>query len=60
MISKNNSAFANLPQEVMMKEYPKVSYCHEVGLNDTISGVDRQMNADVKNSSVKKGNDDKY
>lgn len=47
MIHENPSAVANLPQEVMMKPYPKTSY-DSYGLNDTISGVDVQMRDDSK------------
>lgn len=42
MIQEDHSAIANLPQNVMMKAYPKENdYLPEV-LDDTISGVDRQ------------------
>lgn len=45
MIKEDRSAIANLPQEVMIKAYPKSpnSYIPEA-LNDDISGVDKQIN----------------
>lgn len=46
MIHEDPRKIANLPQEVMMKEYPKNGmYLPEV-LDDTIAGVDRQINYD--------------
>lgn len=52
MISKDMSAMANMPQNVVMREYPKVDYSM-YGLNDTISGIDAQMKGD--NKGKKKG-----
>jgi len=46
MIHENPSAIANMPQEVMIKPYPRTGpYMPEV-LDDTIAGVDRQMDYD--------------
>jgi hypothetical protein len=46
MISEDKGAIANLPQGVIMKEYPKVhSYLPE-NLDDTIKGIDRQITFD--------------
>lgn len=46
MIHEDHSAIANLPQNVMVKAYPKTGpYLPEV-LDDTIRGVDRQMDGD--------------
>ena len=46
MIRENPAAIANLPQEVMIKAYPKTGpYLPEV-LEDTIKGVDAQMDQD--------------
>ena len=47
MISKDMSAFANMPQSVIMKEYPKIDFAG-YDLDDTIKGVDYQMKADMK------------
>jgi hypothetical protein len=47
MISEDHSAFANLPQEVIMKEYKKPDYTDFDNLDDTITGIDRQIDADV-------------
>jgi len=38
---------ANLPQNVMMKEYPKMGYGLDPYLNDTQSGIDKQIGADI-------------
>jgi predicted solute-binding protein len=46
MISEDHSAMANLPQQVMMKYYPKSPYGLSSDLDDTIRGVDKQMSAD--------------
>jgi hypothetical protein len=47
MIQKDMSAIANMPQNVVMKEYPQVDYAY-YDLNDTITGIDYQMKADMK------------
>lgn len=46
MIHENPHAIANLPQEVMIKPYPHVGAYMPEGLDDTIRGVDAQMNYD--------------
>lgn len=46
MIHEDHRAIANLPQEVMIKPYPMTGpYIPEV-LDDTIRGVDKQMDFD--------------
>ena len=52
MISEDKTKIANLPQEVMMKEYPRFRYGLDPFLDDTINGVDDQMYAD--DSKMKK------
>ena len=54
MISEDHSQVANLPQEVMMKEYPKTDY-FTYDLNDDIRGIDVQMNDDVRKERRKSG-----
>ena len=46
MISENHSAIANLPQEVMIKPYPPMPGYMPEDLDDTIHGIDRQMEGD--------------
>ena len=46
MIHEDHSAIANMPQEVMMKPYPKDRDYLPDGLDDTIRGIDSQMDAD--------------
>lgn len=47
MIHEDRSAVANMPQNVIYKAYPKPSYgMADSGLNDTISGIDKQMSQD--------------
>lgn len=47
MIREDHSAIANMPQEVIMKPWPKVSHgIMDERINDTISGIDRQMDRD--------------
>jgi len=46
MIREDHSAIANMPQEVMIKAYPvEKNYMPEM-LDDTIRGVDKQMDYD--------------
>ena len=52
MIHEDHSAVANLPQNVMMKPWPKSVYA-TYHLDDTISGIDYQMWED---SDMKKSN----
>ena len=44
----SSTGFANLPQNVIMKEYASVDGIYSGELNDTISGIDMQMSADAK------------
>lgn len=46
MIRMDTSKIANLPQEVMIKPYPATGPYLPEGLNDTIAGVDKQMDYD--------------
>lgn len=46
MIHEDHSAIANLPQHVMMKPYPKTGPYMPEGIDDTITGIDRQMDYD--------------
>lgn len=55
MISENQSAHANLPQNVIMRDYPKVSYEMGEGLDDTINYIDHQMISDARGGKHKKG-----
>ena len=47
MISEDHTQIANLPQQVMMKEYPKVGYGGHYNLDDTVRGIDNQINDDT-------------
>lgn len=46
MIREDHAAIANLPQNVMMKPYPKTGPYLPEGVDDTIRGIDNQMDAD--------------
>jgi hypothetical protein len=46
MIREDMRSIANLPQEVMIKPYPKTGPYLPEGLNDDISGIDKQMDFD--------------
>lgn len=46
MIHEDQSQIANLPQNVMIKPYPKNGPYMPDGLDDTIRGVDGQMDYD--------------
>lgn len=46
MIHEDNRALANLPQQVIMKPYPMAGGYLPEDLDDTLIGVDRQLNYD--------------
>ena len=46
MIHEDHHAIANLPQGVIYRDYPKVGHTMAPYLDDTITGVDSQMNRD--------------
>lgn len=46
MIREDHSAIANMPQRSMIKEWPKSDYGMPEDLDDTITGIDRQMDRD--------------
>ncbi len=48
MINEDHSCIANLPQEVMMKPFPRMRYGLDPYLDDTVTGIDKQMYADEK------------
>jgi hypothetical protein len=48
MIREDKNAMANLPQEVMIKQYPRVRYEMDENINDNLRGIDRQMEDDGK------------
>ena len=55
MISEDRSAVANLPQGVVMKNYPKNAYMTYSELNDTIRVIDNQTRDDATGKGIKKG-----
>lgn len=48
IIKEDKHAVANLPQEVIMKPFPRMKYGLDPYLDDTISGIDSQQYADEK------------
>ena len=46
MINSDYNAVANLPQQVVMKDWPAESNYNNYGVEDSIRGIDRQLNAD--------------
>lgn len=46
MLESNTASFANMPQNVIMREYPMNKYAY-YELNDTITGIDNQINTEV-------------
>ncbi len=46
MIHNEHSKFANLPTEVMMKEYPPCPAYMEMDMEDNIRGIDKQIGGD--------------
>lgn len=47
-IHEDHNAIANLPQNVMIKPYPKTGPYMPEGLEDSIEGIDHQMDYDDK------------
>lgn len=47
MISNDRTSTANLPQASIQKDWPKSGHYTDSGLNDTIGGIDKQMDTDV-------------
>jgi len=50
---------ANMPQNVVMKPYPKGSDFMNEGLNDGLSGIDKQKSSEVSKAKSEKP-DSKY
>ena len=48
MISEDRNAIANLPQNVKYVLYPQSPYYSSPALNDTLSGINRQIGDDVR------------
>lgn len=46
MLSEDHSACANLPQQVKYHEWPKAPHYSDYNLNDSISGIDKQIRED--------------
>ena len=46
MLSADNSAVANMPQQVKYHAWPKGAGYASYNLDDTISGIDKQTSAD--------------
>ena len=46
MIQEDHSAMANMPQNVIMRPYPQDRDYTPEGLDDTISGINRQKSMD--------------
>lgn len=46
MLHEDRSCVANMPSELMMKPYPKNGNYLPEDLDDTLTGIDRQINMD--------------
>lgn len=46
MMPSGIGSYANLPQELVMREYPKVGGYSPEGLDDSIRGIDGQVSDD--------------
>ena len=51
----SNSGRSGLPENVIMKDYPKSAYMSYPELDDTIRVIDNQMSKDVNGPKHKKG-----
>ena len=59
MISEDRSAIANLPQAAIYRAFPSTEYA-SYGLDDTIKGIDNQMNKDIKGEKKSGKHPEKY
>ena len=50
----NSSGRANMPQEVIMKDYPKNPSYLDVTLNDGMSGIDAELSSSSSKARMKK------
>lgn len=48
MLREDHNAIANMPQHVMIKPYPKCGYGLPEDLDDTMRGVDAQIDLDTQ------------
>lgn len=55
MISEDKSACANLPQDVKYHAWPKAGHYAQYDLDDTIRGIDKQMDQDGAGMKRHKG-----
>ena len=46
MFGESRSSFANMPQELVLKPFPKGGRYSDYGIDDTVRGIDKQMNDD--------------
>ncbi len=61
MISEDHSAMANMPQNVIMRQYAQTDYAMYPKLDDTITGIDYQIDKDARGKTIKRGeNPEKY
>lgn len=57
MIREDRNAVANMPQNVIMKDWPQASYGEKSYLDDTIRGIDSQMFDDTSEMRKNKKNE---
>ena len=55
MISEDRNATANLPQDVKYHAWPKTGLYGDFDLDDTIKGIDEQIDADGRKMMRQKG-----
>ena len=56
MISEDRSAIANMPQNVVYKEYPAYGVYLNQNLDDTMAGIQKQQSGDVGKANSQKPN----
>lgn len=55
MLSEDKSACANMPQDVKYHAWPKTGHYADYSLDDTIRGIDKQMDEDGAQMRRRKG-----
>lgn len=55
MVKNDPSQIANMPKDVITKEYPSATYYPDTYLDDSMHGIDRQMAGVKKMPGLVKG-----
>ena len=51
IITQPSNERANLPQDVMIKDFPHIPCGGQEGYNDNVSGIDNRIHGDIKGNN---------